>query len=223
MYKYETHLHTKPASACSRATVRESLECYKNLGYDGVFITNHFLDGNIGIDKSRPYEEKIEFYFADYEEGLKIGKELGIKVFLGAELSYGGTDFLVYGLDKEWFLKNPQIMEMQKSEELTFMRKNGALVIQAHPYRKAEYIDHIRLYPEHIDGVEIINIRRPEFENKMAMIFADQYKLLKTAGTDNHDGANQKRFAGLFSETPLVDERDFINRVRNGEMNIFCF
>lgn len=223
MYKYETHLHTKPASACSRATVRESLECYKNLGYDGVFITNHFLDGNLGMDKSRPYEEKIEFYFADYEEGLKIGKELGIKVFLGAELSYGGTDFLVYGLDKEWFLKNPQIMEMQKSEELPFMRENGALVIQAHPFRKADYIDHIRLYPDCIDGVEIINIRRPEFENKMAMIFADQYKLLKTAGTDNHDGANQKRFAGLFSETPLVDEHDFINRVRNGEMNIFCF
>ena len=223
MYKYETHLHTSPASACARATVREALECYKNLGYDGVFITNHFLDGNLGMDKSSPYEEKIEFYFADYEEGLKIGKELGIKVFLGAELSYGGTDFLVYGLDKEWFLKNPQIMKMQKSEELPFMRKNGALVIQAHPFRQAAYIDHIRLYPDCIDGIEVINANRTELENKMAMIFADEYKLLKTAGSDNHDGANQKRFAGLSSETPLVDEHDFINRVRNGEMNIFCF
>ena len=42
-YKYETHMHTKPVSACGKASVRESLEFYKGLNYDGVFITNHFL------------------------------------------------------------------------------------------------------------------------------------------------------------------------------------
>jgi methylenetetrahydrofolate dehydrogenase (NADP+)/methenyltetrahydrofolate cyclohydrolase len=45
MYRYETHMHTLPVSRCARYNVRENLEFYKSLGYDGIFITNHFLDG----------------------------------------------------------------------------------------------------------------------------------------------------------------------------------
>ena len=56
MYKYETHLHTYPVSKCAKATVRESLVFYKDIGYDGVFITNHFLDGNINISPDAPYK-----------------------------------------------------------------------------------------------------------------------------------------------------------------------
>ena len=104
MYKYETHLHTYPVSKCARSTVRENLELYKEFGYDGVFITNHFLDGNINIDYNTPYEEKINFYFSDYEEAKKLEDEIGIKVFCGVELTYKGTDFLIYGLDKDWYL-----------------------------------------------------------------------------------------------------------------------
>ena len=44
MYKYETHLHTFPVSGCAIATVEETLKYYKELEYDGVFITNHFPD-----------------------------------------------------------------------------------------------------------------------------------------------------------------------------------
>ena len=71
MYKYETHVHTAPASKCAIATVRETLEFYKSIGYDGIFITNHFLDGNINIDKNEPYEKMINFYFSDYFWALK--------------------------------------------------------------------------------------------------------------------------------------------------------
>ena len=146
-YRYETHLHTAPVSKCGKVSVRDNLEFYKKIGYDGVFITNHFLDGNINIDRTAPYEERIEFYFSDYEEAVRIGKEIGIKVFCGVELSYKGTDFLIYGLDKAWYLAHLQIMEMKKTEELALMMENGALVIQAHPFREATYIDHLRLFP----------------------------------------------------------------------------
>jgi hypothetical protein len=50
MYKYETHLHTSPVSKCARASVKDVLEFYKSLGYEGIFLTNHFLDGNINVD-----------------------------------------------------------------------------------------------------------------------------------------------------------------------------
>ena len=118
MYRYETHLHTSPVSKCAHQSVRETLEFYRDHGYDGVFITNHFLDGNINIDKTLPYEEKVEFYFSDYENGIEIGKELGIKVFCGVETTFMGTDFLIYGLEKEWFLAHPEIMELEKKAQL---------------------------------------------------------------------------------------------------------
>lgn len=220
MYKYETHLHSYPVSACAKSEIGEELRFYKELGYDGVFITNHFLDGNINIDRKKPYEEKIEFYFSDYEKGVEIGKTLGIKVFCGVELGYGGTDFLVYGLDKEWFLAHPEIMDMKRSEELTFMAENGALIIQAHPYREASYIDHIRLFPRNVHGVEIVNASQPDMENELAKIYAECYGLIPFAGSDTH-GAGKKKLAGISCEEPISSVEDFVTKVKTGKITIF--
>ncbi|MBQ4119542.1 MAG: histidinol phosphatase [Clostridia bacterium] len=221
MYKYETHMHTCPVSRCAVADVKESLEFYKKMGYDGVFITNHFLDGNINIDKEKTYEEKIDFYFSDFEKGLEIGKNLGIKVFCGIELSYGGTDFLVYGLDKKWFLEHPEIMKMKKSDELAFMMESKALVIQAHPYREASYIDHIRLFPRCVHGVEVVNACRSDMENKMAKIYAEHYSLIEFAGSDNHSGSRQNKLAGICCEEPVCSVEDFIDKVKHHKTKIF--
>ena len=221
MYRYETHLHTFPVSRCAKAGVRENLEFYKKLGYDGVFITNHFLDGNINIDKAKPYEEQIEFYFSDYEKALEIGRELGIKVFCGQEISCCGTDFLVYGLDKAWYLSHPEIMEMKKSEELSFMMESGALVIQAHPFREASYIDHLRLFPRNVYGVEIVNAARTDAENEMARIYAEYYGLLPFAGTDNHRAGRQTALAGIATADPVADEKDFVQKFLHRQADIF--
>ena len=221
MYKYETHLHTAPVSKCGRATIEEQLAYYKSLGYEGVFVTNHFIDGNINMDRSAPYEDLIEFYFTDCEKGKAVAADYGMKVFEGVELSNKGTDFLVYGLDKAWFLAHPEIREMKKSEELAFMRDEGALIIQAHPFREAAYIDHIRLYPRSVHGIEIDNANRTPFENEMAKQYAANYGLLKFAGSDNHGEVEQVEFAGMMADTPIVDELDFVKRVLNGEMVTF--
>ena len=221
MYRYETHLHTLPVSKCGKATVLENLQAYAALGFTGVFITNHFLDGNIDIDRNLPYEQRIEFYFSDYEEGKRLAAQVGIDVFCGVELSYKGTDFLVYGLDKEWYLQHPEIEGMKKTEELRLMMDAGALVIQAHPYREANYIDHIRLYPRHVHGVEVFNACRTDFENAMAEHYANNYDLLHFAGTDNHKAGGMRVFGGMESETPITDEQDFIRRVFSGEMKPF--
>ncbi len=223
MYKYETHLHTFPVSRCASADVKEALEFYKSIGYDGVFITNHFLDGNINIEKEKPYEEKIEFYFSDFEKGVEIGKAIGIKVFLGVELSYKGTDFLIYGLDKEWFLAHPEIINMQKSDELALMMESGALIIQAHPFREASYINHIRLFPRNVHGVEVVNASRTAEENNMADIYAERYGLIKFAGSDNHSASKQKRLAGICCEKPIYSVEDFIHQIKDNKAQIFTF
>ncbi len=224
MYLYETHLHTYPVSKCAKksAEAEECLRFYKSLGYDGIFITNHFLDGNINISSDVPYQERIEFYFSDYENALKLSDEVGIKVFCGIESSYCGTDFLVYGLNKEWFLQHPECMEYKnKTDQLSLFAEHGALIIQAHPYREAAYINHIRLFPRHVHGVEVINASVGEFGNQMAAAYAEAYGLCVCAGSDNHKGAGVGKLAGVSTEQPLESTADFIAAVKERKLEIF--
>ena len=221
-YKYETHLHTSPVSACARASVEESVRAYKELGYAGVFITNHFVDGNIAFEiRGHSYEEMLHFYYKDYLDAKAVGEEIGIDVFFGVELAYAGTDFLVYGLNMDWYLAHPEIQGMSKKEELNLMRDAGALVIQAHPFREARYIDHIRLYPRDVHGTEIINASRTPEENAMAKLYCEHYGLIPFAGTDNHTGAARTTFAGMECDERITDEWDFVRRVLDGQMQIF--
>ena len=100
MYKYETHMHTSPVSKCAKGSVRDTLMLYKSLGYEGVFITNHFIQGNMTRPEGMTsYEDLVNFYFSDYEAGAKMADEIGLKVFPAVEISYAGTDFLIFGLD----------------------------------------------------------------------------------------------------------------------------
>ena len=177
MYKYETHLHSSPVSKCGSYSVRENMEFYKEIGYDGIFLTNHFIDANIGCDRTLPYKEQIEFFFTDIEEGEKLASEVGIKFFWGIETSYLGTDFLIYGLSKKWYLEHPEIMDMPRKDLLTMMANDGALIVQAHPFREASYIDHIRLFPYHVHAVEIDNCGNKPFQNDMARLYTDTYRL----------------------------------------------
>jgi len=223
VYKYETHLHTSPVSACASASVRENMEFYKSKGYDGIFITNHFIDGNICHEvRGKSYREMIEFYCSDYEQAKELEKEIGIRVFFGIETTYSGTDFLVYGLDKEWYLSHPEIADMEKSKQLKFFMENEALVIQAHPFREASYIDHIRLFPRCVHGVEVVNASRSAFDNQMAKLYAEKYNLLEFAGSDNHIASRLDRFAGMEADEPIESETDFVQKVKSGQMRYFA-
>ena len=234
MYRYETHIHTWPVSRCGKTDVQTSLKYYRDLGFTGVFITNHFIDKNRPFAEGWSYEERIRYYFSDYEKGKELEKELGLQVFCGVEISCKGTDFLIYGLDKQWYVDHPGLDTLTMRQTLTLMGEAGALIIQAHPFREANYIDHIRLFPRQIHGVEVYNGCRSDFENKLALQYADNYGLLHFAGTDNHkcgltdfEGTKniaagpQKHFGGMESDTPVENEQDFIARVLNGQMHPF--
>lgn len=222
MHFYETHLHTAPLSACAKVSVTEVLEFYKSAGYTGVFLTDHFLDGNIDRSlRELPYAERIEAYFNVYEQSVPIAKSIGIDVFSAFEMSYGGCDFLVYGIDKEWCLKHEDMDKMKKSELLTMLMADGALIIQAHPFREASYIDHIRLFPRHVHGVEVFNSCRTDFENRLAAQYCENYELIAFAGSDNHVGAARARFGGMVTDEPVRDVNDFIEKVLSGKAKPF--
>ena len=220
MYLYETHLHTSPVSACGKATVRESLEYYKEAGYAGVFITNHFIDGNFDREaRELAYEDKIKHYFSAIREGIEIGRQIGLSVFGGIELAQSWAHFLVYGIDEDWCLAHLDMDKVKKSELLPLLMEDGALVIQAHPFREVKC--EIALYPRHVHGVEIFNASRVEFENKLAAEYCKNYSLLPFAGSDNHKAGARRVFGGIATERPITDLEDFKNMVLSGEAKPF--
>lgn len=222
-YKYETHLHTAEVSACARASAEEQVEFYAEMGYSGVIITDHFFNGNTVIPrKGLEWQEMVEKFCLGYVNAMQAGKKFGIDVFFGWEYSFLGTDFLTYGLSPKWLLENPQIMDMVHWDYLKFAREQGGLIIHAHPFREAEYLKgEIRLQPRNVDGVEILNANRTEFENKMALQYAKNYGLRQLAGSDNHSAYTQKTLAGIKTRFKLGSISDFIDVVKSGDYKIF--
>lgn len=220
LYLYETHLHTSPVSRCAHISAEDSVRLYAARGYAGIFVTNHFQYKTYIPGTEMSPSERMDYFCEDYERACRAGQECGISVFFGAELSFAGTDFLVYGLDKQWYIDHPGLEELKPHLMLELLRESGALVIQAHPFREARYISHIRLFPRNVDGVEIRNASQPAFVNAMAEHYCKSYGLLPFAGSDNH-GAERVRFGGMRCGRPIADVADFIGAVKSGEMTPF--
>ncbi len=219
-YKYETHTHTSEVSRCSNIKAAQLVQFYRDLGYRGLCITDHFLNGNTTVPSELPWEERVELFCQGYKYAYLEGKKIGIDVFFGWEYSYRGTDLLTYGLDQEWLLKHPEVMNIDINEYCDLVHSYGGFIAHAHPFREAEYIDMIRLLPRKVDAVETANSCRSDFENKLADQYADNYSLLKIAGSDNHKG-RLRRFSGLQLSSSVKDVKELILAVKQGEAESF--
>ncbi|MBR4702953.1 MAG: PHP domain-containing protein [Oscillospiraceae bacterium] len=220
-YRYETHMHTAEGSRCARATAEEQVRYYKDMGFDGICVTDHFLGGNTTVPPELTWKRKIEMFCAPYEKAAEAGEKLGLKVFFGWEYADKGTDFLTYGLDKEWLLRNEGLLLMSITNYLDFVRREGAFVAHAHPFREDFYIPCIQLMPRQVDAVEIVNANRKDFENYRAAEYARNYGLPALAGSDNHTAEKQKRLCGIETDAPIQDASDFLRVLRSGEYRIF--
>ncbi|MBO5879871.1 MAG: histidinol-phosphatase [Clostridia bacterium] len=220
MYLYETHLHTSPVSACATASIRETLEFYKSIGYAGVFMTEHFIDSSFDrAARDFSYSEKIKHYFSAYEEGVRIGNDIGLDVFGGIEMGQGWAHILVYGIDEEWCLLHPDMDKMRKKDLLPMLKDDGALLIQAHPFRKVP--TEICLFPQFVHGVEIFNSARTQFENDLAKQFCKNYGLVSFAGSDNHTASSHKVLGGMATERKIESVEDFKELVLSGKATPF--
>lgn len=221
MYKYETHTHSSEASACATNDIYNMLKKYHELGYSGIILTNHFFNGNTCIPRGIGWENKIELFFSPYEKAQKLAKKLNMDVFFGLEYNYYGTEFLIYGLDKKFYLSHPEIPKLSLSEFCALVHDNDGFIVHAHPFREAHYISEIRLFPELIDAVEVINGAQMNYDyNKKAEQYANEYNFPKTAGSDSHS-INHKHFCGIEFNHRLRDIQDFIACIKAGEYSLF--
>ncbi len=221
MYRYETHLHTAEASGCAQATGAEMAEKYKAAGYTGIIVTDHFFNGNSSVPRNLPWKERVELFCKGYEHAKAKGDEIGLDVFFGFEYGDGGSDFLVYGLDKQWLLDNDNILEMELTRFLEYARSCGGIIFQAHPFRDCDYIRSTTHAPHFVDGVEVVNMShtRPEF-NERAKLYAQWYDLPVTSGSDSHNTTTRWFAGGVLSEKKFTSALDYARAVVNGEITI---
>ena len=217
MYRYETHLHTREGSACSSAPADEMARAHKAAGYDGIFVTNHFFNGNTSVPADLPWEERVCRYCGGYDIAKKTGDEIGLKVFFGIEWCVYNADMLIYGIDKDWIKANEQLL-MHTDERKLFseLHKIGAFIVHAHPFRYDPYIHHITLYPKDVDAVETINAsHRDPMYNQRAALYADMYGLPKTGGSDSHH--LDKLFGGgICVPEEINSPADYLRQIQNG-------
>ncbi len=219
LYRYETHCHTSEVSRCSRMSGADLVRFYKGLNFDGIFITDHFLNGNTYYnDPKVDWESRIKGFVEGYENAKIEGDRLGLDVFFAWEYTYHGTDYLTYGLDAEWLLAHPEVMEMTPNQYFDFVHSEGAFIVHAHPMRQAGYIPMICLFPDKVDAVEVDNASMKDIVNERGMWYAESYGLLKTAGSDTHFLDGRKRFAGVDSEVKFESPADYGKALREGKL-----
>lgn len=190
-YRYETHLHTCQGSKCGKATGAEQARFYKEAGFQGVIITDHFCGGNTAMPKEGEWKDRIDAFCKGYEDALEEGKKIGLDVFFGWEECFnrgnaGNDEYLIYGLDKQWLYDHPEVEFWNRRQYFEGVRAAGGCMIQAHPFRRRDYIRQIRLGLQFCDGIEAANIFNDQFADVCAMRYAKEYDLVTIAGSDNH-------------------------------------
>ena len=220
MFLTETHLHTRESSACASATGAQQAEQYKALGYDTIFVTDHFLNGNTAVDRSLPWSEQVELYCAGYENAKKRGDEIGLTVLFGIEYGWNATDLLIYGVDKEWLLSYPDTLRVSVQEFCDRVHMAGGCIVHAHPFREADYINEMKFLPRQTDGVEVFNSgNRMNVWNERAKWYAVQYGKTMTAGSDcHHISADKDSFAGVYTDEKIETAADYVKAVKNGQI-----
>ena len=217
MYKYETHMHTSEVSPCARSTAAEQVKAYKENGYTGIIVTDHFPTNH---HRFPSWAKKIEFLLSGYETAKKEGEKIGLDVFFGWEYRIYGSDFLTYGLSLDFLLANPKIEEMDIKRYCELIRGNGGFVVQAHPFREGGWIPHpFPTNPQYIDGIEVFNASILDEENQKAVEFAKKNDLPMQAGSDAHD-AQWPFLSGVTLKSKATDIFDIITAIKTKQAEL---
>lgn len=210
-YLYEMHCHSREGSACSDFPVVDMVRFYKEKGYAGMVITDHFT-GNCALPDGLSWQERVRQFYGIYERTAEEGRKIGIDVFFGLEYSITregqglrsstGTDFLFLGLTLDWLLENGQAFVPRPNELLDAVHAAGGYIVHAHPFLEAAWVEYIRLLPRKVDAVEILNGCLDDKTNGMARQYAENYGLAITCGSDVHHATDAKVLTCVETQQP---------------------
>lgn len=210
-YKYELHCHTGCVSRCGRVEPEEIVKLYKEKGYSGIVVTDHYSPMTF-IPNHNPHKQ-IDFYLSGYRRMKKAAGD-GFTVLLGMELRHHLTanDYLIYGIDEEFLYSAGNLLLPWEEKIYEKVNARGYLVYQAHPFR----IGMRRCKPEYIDGAEVYNGKTGKKENDKAAVWAKENGKLMISGSDFHTLKNLAR-GGIITNNPINDNSDLLKVLKSGD------
>ena len=216
-YRYEMHAHTAECDPYAKIGGAEIARRYHDLGYRGIVITDHyfsmFFDWFADALGGASHEAWMDRWLRGYDAARNEGERLGLTVLSGAEVRFEGTinDYLVYGLEADFFRHAPPLHRFRSVEELKVALPPEALIVQAHPFRdKMTVCD-----PTPLFGIEGYNAGTDPFRNEMAKMFAAHYGKPLLSGSDlHHEKALGK--GGIATDREIRSGADLTSVLRSG-------
>ena len=221
MYRYDLHIHTAECDKVAAVGGAEIVRLYKNAGYDGLVITDHyfslFFDWFQDEISTGKKDSIISRYLRGYYSARNEAEKIGFTVLCGAEVRLDNTvnDYLVYGLEERDFYELPLLNRLQSVEELSAILPDHALIVQAHPFRNEMTV----CSPNNIFGIEGYNGGTEKFRNAMAKMFADHYNKPITSGSDFHNVSHLAK-GGIITSQKIDTHIDLIHILRSGDYRI---
>ena len=216
-YLYETHVHSSQGSKCGRSLSQDMVRAYHAAGYAGMVLTDHFIFGNTAIDRTQSWEHQMREYYQAYLDAKPTAEELDFDLIFGIEHAYGdGKEVLIYGVELDFLLANPDISTITIDELVERVHKAGGIVIQAHPYRDRDYINMaVEPRADIVDGLEIYNAGDLPGEDGQALELGKTGDYIYTSGGDIHRCDDEKiGFSGVLLPYRVHTGKEFADALK---------
>lgn len=216
-YKYELHCHTSDVSLCASSDAVKAVNFYKERGYDGVVITDHYSPQTFLLWSLFP-QLRVDLFTRGYRRAKEIAGE-DFTVLLGCEVRFFFTidDFLIYGIDEEFLRKSGNLMWKYLRRLYKLCDQRGLILLEAHPFRKLRF----RHKPSLMHGCEVYNGK--DFDNdanSKAKKWAEENNFkITTSGGDFH---NYKKTVpgGIITDEPIKTNEDLLRILRSGNYTL---
>lgn len=208
MHKYDTHVHTSETSPCGIIEAQEVVRLYKDAGYDGIVITDHYYDSFFEKLGEMPWKDKVDIYLQGYCSAFDEGTNIGLTVLLGMEIRFeeNPSDYLVYGITEDFLKKYPKLYKLGIKKFRQLIEDEYMLIFQAHPYRRTMVVAD----PQDIHGVEVFNGNpRHNSHNDKALLYAKENGLMMSSGSDFHQKEDLAR-GGIIITQEITTSKDLL-------------
>ena len=216
-YKYEIHSHTKNTSRCGQLDGEELVRLYKDAGYSGIVITDHYSPMTFKPAEFFNKSKALEHYLQGYRKAKQFEDE-SFSVLLGMELRFYATvnDYLVYGITEEMLYQLPFLLPLYIKRASKLLRQKGCLFLQAHPFRQLI----TRANPKYLDGVEVFNGKATKEANELSEKWANEINAkIKTSGSDCHRKTGVG-LGGIITTEPIKTNDDLVRILKSGDYKL---
>lgn len=220
-YKYELHCHTKEVSQCGKISASECVRLYKEKGYDGLVITDHYSPLTFIYRLKNPFTPRKydNFYLSGYRLAKQAAAGSDFTVLLGMELRFYSTinDYLIYGTAEDFFDTPGNFLSMYQKKAYELCKEKDLLFIQAHPFRQLRKPGRL----QYLDGTEIFNYKDIGTDNNDAALrWAEENNIkIRLAGSDFHD-IPQLAGSGIMTDVKISGNRELLDVLKSGNFEI---